>query len=112
MKLCQSVAGEIDLGDSALSTFYSEAQTNLTAAINSQLWDETAGAYIDNPTNTALHPQDGNSLAVWLNVTSPPERKTRILANLKNNWVRIAAKTRRSSICHTQFWQLKSVLLC
>lgn len=95
-------AGEtlVDLGDASLSAFYSEAQANLTDAINSQLWDDAAGAYIDNPKNTALHPQDGNSLAVWLNVTSPPERKARVLANLKNNWVRRIA----AGFVHSYFY--------
>jgi hypothetical protein len=49
-----------------------------------------AGAYKDNPDST-LHPQDGNALMVWLNVTQPASRKASVLALRAKSWTPIGA---------------------
>jgi hypothetical protein len=54
------------------------------------LWDETKGAYKDNP-NSTLHPQDGNAIAVWFNITNPPARTDSVLAYLESNWSPLGA---------------------
>ena len=54
------------------------------------LWDDEQGLYIDN-TTTTLHPQDGNSLAVWFNVTASDKQKARISEGLEVNWVDVGA---------------------
>jgi hypothetical protein len=61
------------------------------AAVNATLWDEQAGLFRDNPTS-ALHPQDGNSLAVWFGLTDPA-RARRISAALTANWNAYGATT-------------------
>lgn len=72
------------LGHPEGAAIYSANKSALVQAINSVLWDEEVGAYKDNP-DSELHPQDGNSLMVWFNVTLP-ERKARILSHLQRNW--------------------------
>lgn len=88
---CILLGAATELDNLQLATYYGKAATDLKATINDLLWDNSTGAYIDNPTST-LHPQDGNSLMVWLNVTLP-ERKSQILANLKENWVEFGAQS-------------------
>jgi hypothetical protein len=60
-----------------------EAQA-LRGAFNATLWDEGVGAYRDTPTS-GVHPQDGNSLAVWFGV-APRERAERVSSYLTTNW--------------------------
>ena len=36
------------------------------------------GAFVDNLAHRALHPQDGNALAVWFNVTADAAQATRV----------------------------------
>jgi len=71
-------------GDSALAKTYTSAAASLQNAINGKLWDST-GAYKDNPTST-LHPQDGNSLAVWFGVADSAAKKGSISSVLNENW--------------------------
>merc|ERR1711871_1393226 len=70
---------------------FDSSALKLKMAINAQLWNETMGAYSDNPANGNLFPQDGNSMAVWFNVTRVPSDKVRILAYLKSNWNNIGS---------------------
>ena len=76
--------------DQTAETFESNA-LKLKRAINTHLWNETVGAYSDNPANGNLFPQDGNSMAVWFNVTRVPSDKVRILDYLKSNWNNIGS---------------------
>ena len=78
------------LSDHAAAAEFTLANTKLVTAINVHLWDEAAGAYKDNPTSS-LHPQDGNSLAVWFNVTQPASRKESILASRAQSWTSLGA---------------------
>eukprot|EP01052_Picozoa_sp_SAG31_P008647 SAG31_NODE_440_length_15664_cov_8.209252_4_plen_890_part_00 len=58
------------LGEHADAATFLSASTKLRAAINGPaLWDEERGAFRDNPLST-VYPQDGNSLALWFNLTS------------------------------------------
>ena len=63
----------------------------LKSAVNTKLWDEQAGLYRDNP-NSALHPQDGNSLAVWYGIADSG-RARRVSASLTLNWNSYGATT-------------------
>jgi hypothetical protein len=79
-------------GDEALATQYSDQAAALRSTINQKLWDATAGAYQDNPSST-VHPQDGNSLAVWFGIPDTAGKNSSILANLRRNWVARGAHT-------------------
>jgi len=61
----------------------------LHAAIDARLWDPAVGAYRFYP-DSAIHPQDGNALAVWYGLTSAEQART-ISEELKGNWSPIAA---------------------
>jgi len=93
---------------------FEAARTSLFGALNgrpSNLWDEEkgqcrfpnrvwfavsavvlahfrsrlgAGAFRDNPTS-GIFPQDGNSIAIWFNATTP-DRRAKISTYLKTNW--------------------------
>jgi len=77
------------MNDTAFSSSCTVTATSVKDAINCELWDDMAGAFIDNP-NSTLHPQDGNSIALWFNITSA-ERAERISAYLQTNWSPIGA---------------------
>jgi hypothetical protein len=79
-------------GDSALAASYTQKAVALRAAINSLLWDPAAGAYKDNQ-SSSLHPQDGNSLAVWFGIPDSAAKTRSILQVLKHNWTRLGAHT-------------------
>ena len=51
-------------GDSTAQSLYTATAASVRSAINLYLWDTGAGMYMDVP-GSSLHPQDGNSLAVW-----------------------------------------------
>lgn len=72
------------LGDGATAANYTSIAAALKQAINTELWDEAAGAFKDNPTSN-LHPQDGNSLVCWFNVTTAT-RCSSAMAVQKKNW--------------------------
>ena len=77
--------------DSSDAASWRATADRLKSAINAKLWDDAAGQYRDNPTST-LHPQDGNSLAVWYGV-APQDRAQRISAALTTNWNAYGATT-------------------
>ena len=79
------------MNDDDTAKVFDSSALKLKRAINAQLWNETMGAYRDNPANGTLFPQDGNSMAVWFNVTRVPSDKERILAYLKSNWNNIGS---------------------
>jgi len=77
----------------ALSASWAAAAATLRAAANSPLlWDETKGAFRDNPTS-AMYPQDGNSLAVWYGLVEPASRAALVSAYLSSNWNEYGSRT-------------------
>jgi hypothetical protein len=66
--------------------------TTLKNAANRLLWDADAGLYRDNPTST-VHPQDGNSLAVWYGLASGAAKQRSISNGLTGNWNKFGATT-------------------
>ena len=79
-------------GNATLASSYSSKAASLKTQINARLWDASAGAYKDNPSST-LHPQDGNSLAVWYNVVPSAAQALTIVNTLHNNWDNLGAVT-------------------
>ncbi|KAG0158912.1 hypothetical protein PDIDSM_6432 [Penicillium digitatum] len=78
-------------GDSTnLSSIWSSQAANLKKAINTYCWDESHGAFKDNATETSLHPQDANSMAVVFGIVNE-ERTTRVSEKLLKNWTPIGA---------------------
>ena len=57
------------MNDTAVVSGYLSAAEGIKTAANQRLWDSTAGLYHDNETTT-LMPQDGNSWAVFANLTN------------------------------------------
>ncbi|KAJ5409919.1 uncharacterized protein N7487_004278 [Penicillium crustosum] len=79
------------VGDSSnLSTKWSSQAANLKKAINTYCWDESYGAFKDNATETSLHPQDANSMAIMFGVVNE-ERIASISEKLLKNWTPIGA---------------------
>lgn len=78
-------------GNTSLATTYTNQATSIKTKANASLWDASAGAYKDNPTST-LHPQDGNSLAVWYGLASTSQASS-IMAYLRSDWNGIGAQT-------------------
>ena len=79
-------------GNSSLASSYSSQAASLKTQINARLWDASVGAYKDNP-SSSLHPQDGNSLAVWYNVVSTIQQAQSITAYLHGDWNSLGAQT-------------------
>jgi hypothetical protein len=77
--------------EGADATDWTAAAAKLRTAVNATLWDEAAGEYRDNPTSD-LHPQDGNSLAVWYGL-APADRAARVSAALTTDWNGYGATT-------------------
>jgi hypothetical protein len=67
---------------------WASAAEALRASINEHLWDYKSGAFLDNTeAGNTLHPQDGNSLAAWFNVTGiVPGRASKVSDFLVSNW--------------------------
>ncbi len=78
-------------GNSSLAAGYASRAAGLKTQINAVLWDASAGAYKDNPGST-LHPQDGNSLAVWYGLASGVRAQS-VMAALRGDWSSIGAQT-------------------
>jgi hypothetical protein len=79
-------------GEAATASSVAALATTLKAQVNALLWDSSVGAYKDNPTST-LHPQDGNSLAVWFGVIDDPTKAKGLSAVHKQNWNAIGSVT-------------------
>ncbi|RAY16681.1 alpha-L-rhamnosidase [Actinomadura craniellae] len=77
------------MGDTTLARSYADRAAALRTAVNTHMWDETAGAYRFYP-DSAIHPQDGNSLAVWYGLADQ-NRARRISKDLTGNWNEVAA---------------------
>lgn len=78
-------------GDTADAAGWAASAGTVKAAINADLWDPAAGEYRDDP-GSDLHPQDGNSLALWYGV-APADRAGRISAALTTDWNAYGATT-------------------
>ena len=78
--------------NSTLTAEWSGRATTLASAINARTYDEKYGAFKDNDTDTTLHPQDANSLALLFNLTSP-SRTASISERLTRNWTPIGPET-------------------
>lgn len=78
-------------GDASDANTWTAAAAKLKTAANANLWDDAAGQYRDNPSSD-LHPQDGNSLAVWYGL-APSDRAARISTALTANWNAYGATT-------------------
>ena len=77
--------------DPAKAASWTAAAEAVKKAVNEKLWDDTAGQYRDNP-GSSLHPQDGNSLAIWYGLASAAQAK-RASAALTKNWNAYGATT-------------------
>jgi hypothetical protein len=74
------------LGHAAVAAEYGAQAAALRSAIALAFWDEGKGAFVDNTAHRALHPQDGNALAVWFNVTADAAQAARVSDYLASNW--------------------------
>ncbi|KAE8149621.1 Six-hairpin glycosidase-like protein [Aspergillus avenaceus] len=79
-------------GTHTLSERWNSRAAELVQAINQYCWDDKYGAFKDNATETNLHPQDANSMALLYGVVDP-QRASRISRNLLHNWTPIGAVT-------------------
>lgn len=69
------------LGHDADATRWARRADDVTQAVNTCLWDESAGAYLDSATGPVRHAQDGNAIAITAGVADS-ERATSALAHL------------------------------
>ncbi|THY21606.1 Six-hairpin glycosidase [Aureobasidium pullulans] len=80
-----------------LADTYRSRAANLSTAINQYCWDAPFGAFKDNATDTNLHPQDANSMAVYFGVVPASSllssRGQSISSRLLENWTPIGAET-------------------
>lgn len=77
-------------GDHGLADTYSSRASSLAISINRYLYDDVYGAFKDNNTNTTLHPQDGNSMALLFNVVSNTSPEAQLISSrLTENWTPI-----------------------
>ncbi|KAI8965072.1 glycoside hydrolase family 78 protein [Daldinia sp. FL1419] len=87
------------VGDTTgINSTWLESAAKLKGAINAQLWDEGFGAFHDSletrESNTGLHPQDGNSLAVLFDVVNTTSDQAQdISSSLTKNWTPIGAES-------------------
>jgi hypothetical protein len=81
------------LGDDDAAAAYAARAVTVRRAIDSQLWDDDAGAYRLSRETPNAHPQDGNAMAVLAGVATPA-RAQRALAFLRaNTWARYGSLT-------------------
>ena len=69
------------LGHDADARRWRERADKVAQAVNTHLWDETAGAYLDSATGAVRHAQDGNAIAITSGVADT-ERAASALAHL------------------------------
>jgi hypothetical protein len=80
------------VGDSTAQSLYTATAASVRSAINLYLWDAGVGMYMDVP-GSSLHPQDGNSLAVWFDVPDSTAKSVSISTALKGGWNEFGALT-------------------
>jgi hypothetical protein len=85
------------MGDTTgLQATWLRAAANLKDSINEKLWDAEVGAFKDNygKLDTGLHPQDGNSLAIVLDVVNGTEDQGQAISSwLTKNWMSIGPES-------------------
>jgi hypothetical protein len=69
------------LGHSADADRWEQRAASVAAAINANLWDASAGAYLDSADGPVRHGQDGNAIAITAGVADP-QRAASALAYL------------------------------
>ncbi|KAL9053240.1 MAG: hypothetical protein Q9162_004907 [Coniocarpon cinnabarinum] len=81
------------LNDTALVPSWKNYSTGIKTAANALLWDSYAGLYRDNDTaqGALLHPQDGNSWAVFANLTANSSQVDAITEALHSRWTAVGA---------------------
>ncbi|KAL5507624.1 hypothetical protein ACEPAH_7080 [Sanghuangporus vaninii] len=72
------------LNKTELASAWTANATALKTTFNNAFWSKELGMYTDNATTTFV-PQDGNSLAVIFNLTTPEQAQS-ISAGLTKNW--------------------------
>ncbi|KAG9697057.1 Six-hairpin glycosidase, partial [Aureobasidium melanogenum] len=76
-----------------LAETYITRAANLSTAINKYCWDTSSGAFKDNATDTSLHPQDANSMAIYFGVVPALSSSAQsISSRLTDNWTPIGAE--------------------
>ncbi|KAI0849830.1 glycoside hydrolase family 78 protein [Daldinia vernicosa] len=87
------------VGDTTeVNSTWLEAAAKLRGVINTQLWDGKSGAFYDSlesrDSNTGLHPQDGNALAVLFDVVNTTSDQAQVISSsLTKNWTPIGAES-------------------
>ena len=89
---CGSELAKVMQAPALSAAWSSEAATVQSAANSPLLWDDTVGAFLDNPTSS-MHPQDGNALAVWYGLVQPASRAVRVSNYLAGNWGQFGSRT-------------------
>lgn len=79
-------------GDPARAFTWRQRAASLKSAVNTRLWNPAAGLYRETP-GAGLHPQDGNSMAVWFGLTDSAAKNASITRALTANWTDIGAVT-------------------
>ncbi|KAL2285303.1 hypothetical protein FJTKL_08250 [Diaporthe vaccinii] len=64
---------------------WTSAAEGIKEALNQHLWDANASLYNDN-TTTSLHPQDGNAMALFFNLTRDTTQAKALSKALETNW--------------------------
>lgn len=89
LSLYSDLADELNLdGASYNSTSFADLAASIKTAVNDNLWDDASGMFFDNTTDAGheLHPQDGNSLAVHLNITNTAAQASAVSTGLAARW--------------------------
>lgn len=73
------------LNKSEQAEAWSSAAEGIKEAFNKHLWDADASLYNDN-TTTSLHPQDGNAMALFFNLTRDTTQAKALSKALETNW--------------------------
>jgi len=76
---------ESKIGSAVSAADYKAKADALKTAINSRLWSDTLGAYMQSDQNPTVLVEDANALALQYGIT-PPERVSRVLAALRTLW--------------------------
>lgn len=78
-----SLAEALNKSDKAEA--WRSAAEDIKEAFNEHLWDPDASLYNDN-TTTSLHPQDGNAMALFFNLTRDATQAKALSESLTTNW--------------------------
>lgn len=81
------------LGVASDSGTYASRSSALEAAINTQLWDDTTGAYRLSREIPNAYPQDANATAVLTGIASPDQARRAMTYLQRTSWSRYGALT-------------------